>query len=75
MDGNKYNSVLTSIARQGLRKLSEIMRKNLNQTVKIFDGAEERMLRSSLVNCRKWMEGGQVRTYFKILQIVFEIAQ
>jgi hypothetical protein len=38
-----------------MRKLCDIMTRNLGQAVKNFDSNDERYLRSPLVNCRKWL--------------------
>jgi hypothetical protein len=51
------------------------MNKNLKQNVKNYDSAEERLLRSSLVNCRKWLSRTEQQTFYKIINISYGMSQ
>jgi hypothetical protein len=62
---------MTSIIRGTLRKLCDIMNRNMGQNIKDFEINEERILRSPLVNCRKWLTRSEQSTLYKIMNIVY----
>ena len=55
VEGSHYNSILTTIVKVGIRKINEVMRTYLGDDVGTFTREEESLLRSPLVNCRRWL--------------------
>lgn len=51
------------------------MNRNLNQNIKEFDMEEEKLLRSPLVNFKKWLTRSEQHTFFKIINIVYSMNQ
>lgn len=58
-----------------VRKLCDIMNRNLGQNIKEFDIEEERILKSPLINYKKWLTIGEQKTLFKIMKIVYSMNQ
>lgn len=47
----------------------------MGHDAKTFDMKEEQLLRSPLVNCRKWLNATEQSTFFKIINIVYNMNQ
>ena len=67
----QYYSTLSSVLRNSLRKLSEVMNKNLNLQARAFTKAEEGLLQRSLRNCRKWMDSDSLQSFLKMIRVAY----
>ena len=66
MTNSKYNSIMTSIMRAVTRKLSDILIRNLGKSIRPFNCQDEQLLRSPLVNCRRWLSQAEQGTLYKL---------
>lgn len=55
--------------RTTFRYLEDFITKHCSKVVKPIKFAEERLIRTPMVNCKKWMGDSHLQTFYKLIRV------
>lgn len=68
---NHYTNLITTIIRETWRKMEEYVSRF--RRVKPMDTNEFKIIKTSLVNCAKWMDSTDLQTFYGFMKVSYEM--